>query len=85
VLLSEDPPQKTPLDVAPRILEEMGDLIPVLDRSQNGWWRLAVLAIVAAVAISGVAIVLKMEGVRFPQPVQHDSACHLSGDSIICE
>jgi acyl dehydratase len=57
----------------------------VLDKSQHGWWRLAVLAIVAAIAISGVAIVFKMEKVQFPQPVQHDSACRLKGDSIICE
>jgi len=79
-----DPP-KSPLDIAPRVLEEMGDLIPVLDNSQHGWWRLAVLAIVIGGVVAGVAIVLKIEKVQFPQPVQHDSACHLSGDSIICE
>ena len=76
-----DPP-KTPLDVAPRILEEMGDLIPVLDKSQHGWWRMAVLAIVIGGVVGGVAIALKFD----PQKSvpQSDSACHLQGDSIIC-
>ncbi len=76
-----DSAQGKPLDVAPRILEELAKTIPVLDKSQHGWWRLAVLAIVGGAIACSIIWVQKME----PQPPQSDSACRLVGSAIVCD
>lgn len=79
-MLVPDAP-KSPLDVVPKILEEVGKAIPVLDKSQHGWWRLAVLAVVGGAIACSIIWVQKIE----PQPPQSDSACRLVGSAIVCD
>jgi anti-sigma-K factor RskA len=70
----------------PEIIEKSGDLlaktIPVLDKSENGWWRLIAIVASVAVAVSGVAIVLKLDPQSFKTP---NSVCRIVGDSFTCE
>jgi hypothetical protein len=81
VSVSEAP--KSPLDAAPRIIEELGKTISVLDKSQHGWWRLAVLSVVGGAIATGIIMANKYEMPK--SPVQSDSACRLAGDSIVCD
>jgi hypothetical protein len=75
-------PPKTPLDIAPQVLKGMGDLIPLLDKSQHGWWRLVVLAIVIGGVVAGVSIAIKIEPHKIAP--QSDSACRVETDSVVC-
>jgi hypothetical protein len=79
-------PQK-PL-ITPEIIKESKNLlvesVEALDASTHGWWRFPLILIVVGGVISAIALSTKYDPNKFT-PVQHDSACHLKGDSIICE
>lgn len=74
-------------DQIPEIIEKSGDLlaktIPVLDKSQNGWWRLIAIVVSVAVAVSGVAIVIKLDPQTFK--FSPSSVCRINGDSFTCD
>jgi hypothetical protein len=92
VLLSDSP--KNPLETASKILEETGQLIPVLDKSGHGWWRFIAIVFAGAIAGSAVILATKVEmpksqlgrpATGMKKPADDLPPCKYFGKSLICE
>jgi hypothetical protein len=72
--------------LAPKTIDSLTKIIPVLDQSKNGWWRIILIAL----AFGSIAIALVVAHKLDPNQVfegrkpKHDALCQKAGAGYIC-